>query len=386
MAILDRIVPFRWLVLVGWLCVVAGIAARWRTDGDWGFFRLGAGALLGETPFGEPAGTHLYASFPTVQVGPPALAAALPFTLLPAPWDVVGAQAVMAAAVLLVIRLLERLADAIGVPAERRHRAVLVGGFALVPAWVVIAEYAHLDDALALILAALAMVLVAREHPLLAAVAVGLAAATKPWAVVLAPILLHHGWRAAVRPLVVAGGVALACWAPFLTDPGTLSALWSFRLDVDLTSGLAAMGVQVDADMPAWVRPAQMGGGLLLGAVAALRGRWTGVLLVGVAVRVALDPNPMHYYGTGVVLGALAWDVTRGRSGIPWTAGVAMAAFSVIPYLGDAAALGVARLAVCAGLVVAVLVRPGPGSSPDAGVQLAQAERGAPLAEGARTA
>lgn len=358
MALLDRAARYRWAVVVGWLIVVAGLAAMWRSDGDWGFFRLGARSLVGNAPFDAPGGVHLYASFPAVQVGPPVLVAALGFTWLPAPWDAVAAQVVIALAVLPALWLADRIAAALDVPAERCGRGLLVGGIALVPAWVGVAEYAHLDDALALLLGLAAMLLLARDRTMLAGAVVGLAAATKPWAVVLLPILLRGGWRTAIRPALVAGGVAAACWTPFLAAPGTLDALWSFRLDVDPTSGLAAMGLDVGAGMPAWVRPVQMGAGLVLGAVAALRGHWTGVLLVGVAARVALDPNPLHYYATGAVLGALVWDLTRGRSGIPWTAGAAMAAFSVAPFLPDAGALGVARVVICAGLVAAVLVRP----------------------------
>lgn len=354
--LVDRAVPYRWTVLVGWLCVVAGLAALWRDDGDWGFFRLGAGALTGRTPFDEPGGTHLYASFPAVQIGPPGLVAALALRPLPEPWDVVAAQVLVAVAVLPLMVLLERFATALGVPAERRDRAVLLGGFALVPAWVVIAEYAHLDDALVLALAVYAMLQLARDRTLPAAVAIGLAAATKPWAVVLVAALLRGGARSALRPLLVAGGVAVACWAPFLTDPQALPALSSFRLAVDGASGLAALGVEVGSGMPTWVRPVQVGAGLLLAAVATYRGQWTAACLVGLAVRVALDPNPMHYYGSGVVLGALLWDVARRRSGIPWCTVVAAAAFSVLGDLGPAT--GAARLVVCAGLVVAVLIQP----------------------------
>lgn len=344
-------------MLGGWLVVVAGLAVMWRNDGDWGYFRLGAGALLGQTPFGEPSGTHLYVSFPDVQIGPPALVATLPFLLLPEPWDAVVVQGLIVGSVLLLIWLVDRFAQLMAVPAERRHRTVLLGGFALIPAWLVIAEFAHLDDALVLFLAVGAMILLARDRDLAAAVLIGLATATKPWAVVLVAMLLRGGVREAIRPVLVAGAVAAVCWAPFLTDPQTLHALSDFRLRVDGTSGLAALGLEPKARIPGWVRPTQILGGLLLAVWATRRGQWTAALLVGVAMRIALDPNTLLYYGSGAVLGAMAWEISRRRTGIPWCTGVAMAVFSVLGDLG--AATGPVRLVVCAGLIVAVLVHPG---------------------------
>jgi hypothetical protein len=86
------------------------------------------------------------------------------------------------------------------------------------------------------------------------------------------------------------------------------------------------------------------------------RGNWTGVLLVGLAVRVALDPNPMFYYGIGPVLGALVWDLTRSRSGIPWFTALTMAVFSLLPSVGDPLATGVIRVVVCAALALSVLL------------------------------
>ncbi|WP_199421577.1 hypothetical protein [Actinotalea solisilvae] len=378
---LDGVARLRWLILTGCLVVLGVPAALWPGSGDWGFFRTGASGLLGEPVPGTSGGIHLYASMPNVQIGPPALLAAAPFRLLPQPWDVGAARLVMLLAALLVLALVDRAGRAMLVPDVVRRRGILLGGLGLAPSWVVLAvDFAHLDDVLVLVLAASAVLLLATRRPMWAAVALGVAAATKPWAVVLLPLLLVPGLRAGARPLVFAGGVASAWWAPFLADPQTLPQLWSFRLDVGAGSGLTLLGLDVGEATPGWVRPAQVLGGTALGAWAALRGRWTGVILVGLACRVALDPNPLFYYGAGLVLGALVWDVARSARGIPWTTGCAAAALSVAPLLGPPLGVAALRTLTCLGLVLVVVLslarRPPAATDRSAGPAVSPASRG----------
>ena len=340
-----------------WLAVVAGPASVWPGSGDWGFFRTGASGLVGQPVPGTSGDIHLYASMPNLQIGPPALVAAVPFRLLPQPWDVAAARLAMAVGVLLVLWLVDRTCRVMQTPDQLRRRGVLLGGLALVPLWVVLAvDFAHLDDVLVLVLAVWAVLLLAKERPMWAGVALGVAAATKPWAIVLLPLLLVPGWRDGLRPVLLAGGVALACWVPFLADPGTLPSLWSFRLPVKAGSGLTLLGLEPGAASPGWVRPAQLVGGATVATWAAVRGKWTGVVLVGLSSRVLLDPNPLFYYGVGPVLGALIWDLTRGGRGVPWTTGCAAAAFSVAPLLTPPPAVAAARTLTCIGLVLVVLL------------------------------
>src|SRR5690606_21953891 len=84
----------------------------------------------------------------------------------------------------------------------------------------------------------------------------GLAAAAKPWAIAFAPIVLAlPGPR--VRRLLVVAAVPALTWLPFvLAEPGTLDVT-EFRIDVDPTSTLRALGVD-DAETPSWARPAQL--------------------------------------------------------------------------------------------------------------------------------
>ena len=141
---------------------------------------------------------------------------------------------------------------------------------------------------------------------------------------------------------------------------------------------LAALGVEPGEPMPTWVRPVQLLGGAALAAVAARSGGWTGVMLVGLACRVALDPNPLFYYGLGPVLGALIWDGARGGAGIPWTTWCAVAAFSVTPYIAPPVLSGAWRVAACAALVLVVLLwrgRSAPDPAPGHAVLVEAGER-----------
>jgi hypothetical protein len=100
---IDKFVRFRWALVSCWLCAVGGLSAMWPGDGDWGYFRTGARALIGQSAHGKSGGTHLYASLPDIQIGPPALLATIPFNWLPQPWDVGAARVLMCLGVLLVL-------------------------------------------------------------------------------------------------------------------------------------------------------------------------------------------------------------------------------------------------------------------------------------------
>jgi hypothetical protein len=103
----------------------------------------------------------------------------------------------------------------------------------------------------------------------------------------------------------------------------------------------------------------QLGCALLAGGIAVWRKRWAAVPLVGIAMRVALDPQVFVYYTAGLVLAALAWDLLRSSRTIPvW------ALFSFV-LLNDAYvvvdsphARGALRLILTLGLVIAVLALP----------------------------
>ena len=326
-------------------------------DGDWEFFRRGTGALLGRPILGSPGGVHLYASRPDIQIGPLALVAALPFRVLPRPLDVDVARVVMCLVLLVIIAMTESICSGLDVPERIIARVALIGGALAVPAWVTVAvTEVHLDDVMVVGFTTAAVLFTARKKPMWAAAAVGLAVACKPWGIVVIALLLQPGLRHTLRSCAVAVGVAIVWWLPFLTDPRTVTALWRFRLDVSANSGLALLGVGPGL-MPGWARPAQLVTGVLLGVLASRRGHWIGVPLVGFAVRVALDPSTFAYYEAAPIIGALIWDMSRTRSGVPWVTGIAVAGFAISSSVGNDLLSAAVHALTCVALVVSVLVQ-----------------------------
>ena len=111
-------------------------------------------------------------------------------------------------------------------------------------------------------------------------------------------------------------GIA-AGWLPFfIADPQTMRAMHYTIANTPL-SGLHVFDPRA-ARTPFWDRPLQTVVGLVLGAAAVWRGRVTGVLLLVMASRLALDPSSNRYYTAGLVAGALLWDVTGSRRTWPW--------------------------------------------------------------------
>jgi hypothetical protein len=103
----------------------------------------------------------------------------------------------------------------------------------------------------------------------------------------------------------------------------------------------------------------QLGGALLAGSVAVWRRRWAAVPLVGIAMRVALDPQVFVYYTAGLVLAALAWDLLRSRRAVPWWTLFSFVllndAYIVVSSADVRAAL---RLVLTLGMIVAILAIP----------------------------
>jgi hypothetical protein len=143
-----------------------------------------------------------------------------------------------------------------------------------------------------------------------------MAIAAKPWGVVAVPLVLalDGAWR--WKALAIAAGIGAVAWLPFvLADPGTLDTVKPAVI-TDEASVLHLFGLSL-TEPPSWVRPVQLGAAIALGATAALRGRWAAVLLVGIAMRLALDPRAFLYYSVGLAMAALAWDLLRSRHPLP---------------------------------------------------------------------
>jgi hypothetical protein len=151
-----------------------------------------------------------------------------------------------------------------------------------------------------------------------AGAALALAVAAKPWAIGFLPLALGLPWAGLrVAAAVAAVGIAVA-WAPFvLANRGTLTALHP-PVGLSSASGLHALGAR-GVMVPAWGRTAQLVLAPLASTVTVLTRGLPGVLLVGVAVRLALDPKNNAYYIGSAALAAVVFDLLGTRWTVPWT-------------------------------------------------------------------
>jgi hypothetical protein len=342
---------YRWVILVAW---VAWLFPRsWSPlNGDWHYFTTGASLLFGED------GLHVFARHPELHMGPLSLVAAKalgPF----GPAGLTGALVLMAALGPVSLYLLERAARAIrGGPDPLIAFTTLVGGFLFLPAWLQAAgPVAHIDDVLAMTFLALAAWAVAVRRPALAGFAVGLAVASKPWAVIALPLCLAFAPRLLPRSLGPALGTILLAWLPFvLADRGTTGAS-AYGQANDAASALRALGVH-SMDTPGWVRPAQVLIAIALGVVAVWIGRWPAVLPVALAVRIALDPAIYTYYAPTLIIGGIACDLLVSRRSVPvWTL-VTYVGVIAIPTSVSASTRGEIRLASCIALILGAFLLP----------------------------
>jgi hypothetical protein len=350
----------------------------------WHFFHDAARLLIGDGPAGETGGLHLYGDHPEFQFGPLSIVAAVPFSFLGATAGSWVAMLLASAGGLLAFALLLDAVDGVrpGFRAAVSRGVIVVAGATFIVTWGDVAvRTAHIDDALALIAISAAVRWSARMprsggrrwKPVLA---LAVAAAAKPWAIIFAPLALlpavtpdDAGWRwlgawlhanrAGLARVALVGSIALLTWAPFvIAEPRTLDTA-EFGISNDPTSVLRALGVS-DPTTPSWVRPAQLIGGITLVAVVVARGWWPSALLVGMAWRLLLDPGANRYYTIGVVLAALLVELSVRWNRVPW-ATVVVAVTLEITAMPDMAALpgrALRLVAVASALgVVAVLSR-----------------------------
>ncbi len=312
--LLDEMVAHRWLVLSAVAVVAAGLHLMVSAWFSWHFIVAGSQDLY------SPAGLHLYARHPELQMGPLTFLLGGVFAVaLPAVVGQWAALGFMVAAGLFALRDGWYLAD-IRSAGQARLWMLAACGATLVWSEVAV-HYGHLDDVMALVLMVRAIRLARDGRAVSAALFVGLAIDFKPWAVPVAAVLLAAPGRLRAAGLLL-GGVLLAVWVPFfLADPASIGIV-HFRIPVSSDSSLKVFGV-ANAFTPPWDRAAQLGGGLLIAGVAVLRRRWSAVLLLIVALRMLLDPATYPYYDSGLVLGAAILDGS-GRLRVPVATAVAV--------------------------------------------------------------
>jgi hypothetical protein len=349
---------YRYLLLVLWAVpwFVVGTVHRDAGMTDWLVFEFGARTLIHYNSHYGGA-LHLYANYPFVQIGPPALLAVAAVQWLPHNPAGVGVAAVMALAGVGSLRCVESTALAL-LPAESRRSIqtrVLCAGALAMPLWSYeCAQWRHVDDVMAVCFVIVAASLVARQRSWwLAGMLVGLGVAAKPWALILAPVLLGLSRSNRSRATLVALATATACWAPFVIGgPGTIKALGGLRLNLSAASSLHTLGVHLGT-APNWVRPVQMVGGFALMVVVARRGHWVAVPFAGLAFRVVSDPQTWLYYGLGPLMAAVLWDSLHERRWPVWTiatVGIEYAVPWVLP-----GSVGLLRLAWAVAAVVSCI-------------------------------
>jgi hypothetical protein len=270
--------------------------------------------------------------------------------------NVVAAEVVLQAAGLLIVYLIDRIAE-IARPGHDKPATLLAGGAVFLVAWSELAAaFAHLDDGLALLLAVLAVYAAVTDHPIASGIAVGLAAAAKPWALVFLPVLLIN--PKTIRAAAAAAGTIAVAYAPFfVADPATMNAT-RFLIRNEPDSALRALGV-TENYTPRWDRAAQVLLGCVLGTVAFLRKRWPAILMLAGGARIVLDPAAHSYYTPDIVTGALLLDLII-QTRLPVFTIASFAALNLAPLvIKDQAAQGAIRLALVAAATVAALVLKG---------------------------
>jgi hypothetical protein len=285
----------------------------------WHYFDDAAHHLIDEPESGGRLG--VYANHPEYQFGPLAILIASPFAFLP---DAIDEHAAMAFGSALGVLAVAAIADMTRrVDPIAGHRVSLahgaVGFAALTLVWSDISvRTAHIDDAVVLAATAGALAATMRRMPWIAAGLLSVAAATKPWGFMFAPLVFALPRPHAMARLATVGAVVALTWLPFVVaEPETLGGVRAFKLDVEPSSSLRTLGVD-EALMPGWVRPTQLAAGFAVALLLVRRGRWPAVVMAAIAVRLLLDPAVHHYLTAGVALGVLMWEMWRRPWQMPW--------------------------------------------------------------------
>lgn len=362
---LRFILRFRYVIVTG--AAFGFMLNHLRGTGiDWRYFVEGSELIIGQhrpsTPY--PGGLHFYANYPDFQIGPLSLIVAAPIRIIGGDYSRELGAVVMTAVAPVLVYLLERASRVLHPPASERDDllrsfTVLLGGLLVVEAWAPLSTvYAHLDDVLTLTTIVAAVWLTTRGKPRLQGLAVAAAIAAKPWGVLVIPLVFVWKGRDRVHAAAIALCGALLAWAPFVVaDRSTLDATEPQNRVVP-GSVLHLLGVAVE-DAPTWVRALQLSAAVVVGLIAVLRGRWVALPLAGIAVRVALDSQIFLYYGTGLVLAALGWDLLRERATLPIGTLFAFVFLNDAYILfGDPTVRAAMRLALTSALVLFALFGP----------------------------
>jgi len=330
---LRRVPAWAWDVVLAITALAMVVSSGAATKTDWSYYDAGQRLLFGDD------GLRIYALHPVYQIGPLGLGLAKVIAAVPGDgrlWD----AAVLSALLVPVLALTRRLVS-IARPEGLATSTYVLGWLVIGFGWFPLVAIGQLGDALALLGALGAMLLLVRHRPELAGVAFGLGCAAKPWILVLLPLLLFARSRDLVRAVAAATVVGVLTWGPFvLAAPGTLRAARpTFFVPTNDWQRLAGVG----DGAPSWWRTAQLlvcwGVGLAMWA----RTRGEPDQLVGLLatagvlslVRLLTDLGTWPYYVTVALPLVLLADVATRARRVPWPTLVAF-----LPILALGALMG----------------------------------------------
>lgn len=336
---MDLILRYRRPLVAVWFAYTCYAALS--PNNDWVWFAWGSDLLFGRhhpspaihLSAAAPGGLHVFANYPFLQMGPLSLLSSQVLRHL-GPYDGQYAATAFVGLIgfgcyLALDRFATRATDAMP---RRAALTSLIVGLAVAPAWGQLAgAWSHLDDALALSLGIAAFEAARRNRPVAVGLLLGLAVASKMWALpFLALCVVPAARRDKIRAGAVAGAVGALAWVPFyVADPNT-SRLGKFGLTESYGSALHVFGID-HVSSPSALRLTQFAIGLLLALLMVRLGRPAGVLIVAMASRLAIEPMTFTYYTAGLLLAAALFDCCGWRRPMPVMSAIAlgyMVAFS----------------------------------------------------------
>ena len=355
-------------VLLGVVALAGAVVAGGR--GDWNVFATAGGDLI------HTDGLAFYARHGDIQTGPLSLLVAA--GLSGTGWRngfVLCVMITMALGFGCLVMIERTTSKPLGSVEELQiEKATMLGGFVLLFWWAKLGGYGHLDDATVLAAACGALFAHRRRQATFASLLVGVAIASKPWAVIFLPLAIDMShsrvdwagwarWRR-LRPMTVALLIAAVAWAPFILDaPRSLHSLRP-TVNVAADSVLRLLGGSAEQP-PSWLRLAQLGLALATASLAVVRRVPEGTILAAVAVRLGTDPGTWGYYTPGLLLGALIWDVLRSPQRVPVTS-YAMAVLLLPEWIVPSDLLRASLRLVACVVAVALVLTGRPVEQPEA--------------------
>jgi hypothetical protein len=364
------------------LAVLSAIGVSWYRGGLGDYPHDAAGAV------DALAGGHVLRSLtvhPQPLMGPIAILTRAPFVAAGHLFGVgslasyrLGAIPCLIAAGLLGVVLLRTFA-----PASRRGAASIVVVLLAVasPAATSAVELGHPEEVLCAALSVLAVVAAMRSRVVATAVLLGLALATKQWAVIAVPpavlaVAPRYRWRVAAG---AAGLAALLTLPQVLADPSGFASVSQHAATATNDTFVQSWWYLVGHTLPGWLarstHPLIVLAAFPLTVLAYRRGLRADDALPLLAllflVRCVLDPVDNYYYHLPLLLALLAWDVKMRRQ-LPFASLAATLCLIVTNSFLDgmtASAFYFAWTAALAGVLCGVLRRATSADRPSAVAQ-----------------